>query len=556
MMKLYTGIIFVFLFFSCAVQAPPSGGPVDKTPPAIISFFPPPDTINVDVNTDIFIEFSEQIDKSSLENSLFVSPVFGEKFKIKWRKRKAFLIPPEKLKKDVTYVFNIGTDVKDLRNNHLKNSLSWAFSTGNKINKGKISGSIIGDRKLSGCFIWCFKKEKNKNLNPALSFPDYITQTGDDGKFSLNCIAKGTYRVFAFRDVNDDKKFTPETDPIGIPPEDIYINDSEFQNLNLWIAKVDTIPPDVEYISVLDRNKIEISFSEAIEIMADSIFKIFTENNRELKISNFYSGKNKNSIVLETDIQKENEIYHLKISGLSDLRGNFLFDPGDSLTFLGTATPDTVSPEILSFSPQDSSSDISCNTPISIVFSEPVDTTDINNKISLYSLSDSVNVDGKLIWLSPVEMNFVPSGDLKSQKEYIFSVELENITDKHSNKFQDSLFQVYFITENRDLKGSIIGTIVDSNRFNNFSYHLIITNSTGGKVFSELKINKPGKFNIPYFNTGQYKILVYKDLDNNGRYSFGKLSPFTYSEPFIKIDQPVEIRAGWDTEIGELIFKY
>jgi len=554
--KVSVFIGIVVCFFSCAVQGPPTGGPEDKTPPAVVFYFPPQDSTNIDPETEIYIEFSEDIDRISFENSLYVSPVFTEQLKINWRGKKAFLIPPEKLKDDVTYVFNIGTTVKDLRNNRLRSSLSWAFSTGSRIDKGKISGTVIGDKQLSGCFVWCFKKKNGEDLDPRFLTPDYITQVGEDGTFESNYMAEGIYRTFAFKDGNDDKKFTLALELIGIPPQEVSVSENESPELTIWMTQQDSIPPQVEYIKVLNKNTVEITFSEIVETGKDSVLFIYDKNNEELGIARFYLKEDKRTAILETGEQKDREIYHVRISGLPDLYENYLIEPGDSLTFLGSNVADTLRPEIISISPQDSSNNIPAESAIRILFSESVDTAGFSDRLSMENIIDSMKAEGTLHWISPVEAEFLPGKTLESQKSYLFTFNPFGLQDRNNNEFIDTLFQTFFSVENSNLKGNILGTLVDSSRSGQYNYRIILKNSTNNAVVAEHTIEKPGEFTLAGINPGNYNILIYKDLDGNERYSYGKLDPFTFSESFIVVDQAVDIRAGWDTQIEEIYFRY
>src|SRR4030042_1867927 len=60
----------------CAGQVQPSGGPPDTIPPAITRTIP--DTNAVRVSTHFFeLEFSEYVDRRSVEEAIFISPYLG-----------------------------------------------------------------------------------------------------------------------------------------------------------------------------------------------------------------------------------------------------------------------------------------------------------------------------------------------------------------------------------------------------------------------------------------------------------------------------------------------
>ena len=98
----------------------------------------------------------------------------------------------------------------------MKSSLSWAFSTGSEIDRGKISGTVIGEKELAGCFVWCFKLREGETVDPRFSTPDYITQVGEDGAFESVKMAAGIYRIFVFKDEKEDKKLRESMELLGI----------------------------------------------------------------------------------------------------------------------------------------------------------------------------------------------------------------------------------------------------------------------------------------------------------------------------------------------------
>ena len=63
-MKINTFLLLIVLcaLGSCAKQRPPSGGPVDKIPPEIVSVFPAPNSTQVKSNIKIMIEFTWLLD--------------------------------------------------------------------------------------------------------------------------------------------------------------------------------------------------------------------------------------------------------------------------------------------------------------------------------------------------------------------------------------------------------------------------------------------------------------------------------------------------------------
>ena len=73
-MKYYINILLVIsaMFFSCAVQSPPSGGLQDTEGPFIKRIDPPNGTFNFEGNIEIM--FNEMIDPKTIKSSIHIFP--------------------------------------------------------------------------------------------------------------------------------------------------------------------------------------------------------------------------------------------------------------------------------------------------------------------------------------------------------------------------------------------------------------------------------------------------------------------------------------------------
>ena len=139
-------LIFVLIIIGCATQVPPSGGPLDTTPPEIVKTYPENGTVNFKGNY-VEVEFSEYVDKRSVQDAIYISPYIQGEIQYKWSGRKLKLVFPEKLKDSTTYVITFGTEIKDLNaGNKMKESFTLAFSTGSAIDSGSIEGKIFSNK--------------------------------------------------------------------------------------------------------------------------------------------------------------------------------------------------------------------------------------------------------------------------------------------------------------------------------------------------------------------------------------------------------------------------
>ncbi|MFQ5584884.1 MAG: Ig-like domain-containing protein, partial [Calditrichia bacterium] len=111
-------ILIVIVSIRCAHKVAPPGGPEDKSPPKIIYTFPPADSTNIQVLPYLEILFDEAVEKTSFADQVWFIPEMKKGFKLKWKgSKKLRVLLQDSLEKNQTYIFNIGTGVKDLRGN-------------------------------------------------------------------------------------------------------------------------------------------------------------------------------------------------------------------------------------------------------------------------------------------------------------------------------------------------------------------------------------------------------------------------------------------------------
>ena len=545
-------LIFFILFIRCAVQGPPEGGPLDKIPPYIVKVYPLPNSIKVDTLSNIFVIFNKLMEHISVERSIFIAPVPKEKFNFRWEGKKLNVVMQNGLQKNITYVITIGTSAKDLRNNGIENSYFWSFSTGDKIDRGEVSGKIFGEKDVSEIFLWAFKIYENKQIKPSIDIPDYTTQSNKNGEFKIGYLPFGSYRIFALKDINNNLKYDIESDYIGVPFYDIKISEerNKFENFSLLLSKEDTTAPSIIDIKSINKNNILIKFSEkikkeSIKNLSDLTIYSSDKNIGQIRTEglNLYEETN---LQIITSNQKEGTNYYLNLSEIEDLSGNKFPKKMEVVSFIGSGSSDTTAPKIVSVSPEDSSKNLPPNTLIKVQFSEPIDTSSI---LEGFSLKDDVNMDvsGKITLEEPSYFTFSPSNPLIEKKSYNLTLKNDYIKDRYGNKMLKD-FSLYFEIGVRLSFGSISGQI-EINHVNKFEKVIVVmVDSKSMKEITKEKISNNNKYKIDFIKPGEYIIFAFVDSDGNGLFTPGKSFPFRPSERFTFIPELTVVRPGWDNE--------
>jgi len=184
-----------------------------------------PDTNAVRVSTrQIVLEFTEYVERRSVEESIFISPPVGI-LEFDWSGTELTIGFPDTLRKNTTYVVNVGTDIVDVRaRNRMASGFTLAFSTGDSIDQGWISGRVY-DEKPVGVMLFAYILDdiRPDTLDPTRTKPDFVVQTGGGGNYRLSNIPLKSYRLFAVRDEYRNFLYDRGIDQIGIASGDVVL---------------------------------------------------------------------------------------------------------------------------------------------------------------------------------------------------------------------------------------------------------------------------------------------------------------------------------------------
>ena len=148
----------------------PPGGPKDITPPDLIETFPLDGTVNY-AGGQIKLEFSEYIDEKSIERAIHILPTLTTRPELIYKGKKIYIDLPDSLLEDQTYIVVINRNLSDENKVKLAQGIQVAFSTGNKIDQGSISGKIYHS-KPSTVHLWKIQDEFD-SLEFYNRIPDY-----------------------------------------------------------------------------------------------------------------------------------------------------------------------------------------------------------------------------------------------------------------------------------------------------------------------------------------------------------------------------------------------
>ena len=271
------------LLYSCANQLPPSGGENDIIPPQVVRISPEPNTTNFNGNS-IEIEFDEYIDRRSFQDALFISPQPKSPYEVNINGTEVEIYFPEGLDKNKTFSIYIGKDLKDVRNgNAITKPIQFAISTGNKIDKGQISGQVY-TRTPDRIIILAFNLFGKATVNPAVEVADFISQLDEEGNFVFQNLPGGRYRVFALRDNDRNLIYDESFDELVMPVQDYEVaDDKPVEDADFMVDHIGLIPGSEQFYSILKPGPDKYIYSSvtdsSVNLPSDAKFYFYFKDN-------------------------------------------------------------------------------------------------------------------------------------------------------------------------------------------------------------------------------------------------------------------------------------
>lgn len=279
----------------CATSVAPGGGPEDKYPPRVAGVFPAPKSVNTPLELNVHLQFDEWIASSVPRSAVIISPPLEKKLKFEVDGDELFITSKARLDSNTTYTLTIASGLKDLRGNAVAEPFRLTFSTGSVIDSLEVSGramvtaSMIKKKQYPtvGLFLLGAKErashhylEKYRDSTLTVetdSLPQLVkepplfsTQTDSLGRFRLEGLKAGRYRVVAFLDVNGNQKIEPSAEWAGVGEFDLKLSPGFVDSLWIPLADQDTTPVSLESVFQKGKSALTAKFSKNLYI--DSLF--------------------------------------------------------------------------------------------------------------------------------------------------------------------------------------------------------------------------------------------------------------------------------------------
>ncbi len=560
--------ILPVLASGCATPIRPSGGPVDSVPPALISSQPANGDVNVEADR-VVLEFSERLDASSASRAVSVAPAFDTPPQVRARGRSLEIVFPDSLREETTYVISLGSELRDEHGIALQRPIAMAFTTGDVLDRGRISGRLINPASntgIGGFQLFAFRLPAVYGVLDSLSIPPdsimamfsganaryslpdprtdpptYSTEATGDGSFRLEYLREGPYFIVALEDLNrnrradDRERFAVPAFAVGIAVADSASGES-IRALELFVTVQDTSPPQLRRSRSISNQRFALSFDEPVRLRSHSTTAWTLSDSATgvaAALASVYQNPNTpTEILLRSSEALLSQPYLLTTSStIADSSGNGL---NLAATIVPSASPDTLSIRFEGFLPAAAAADsvflLRPDAWAGVRFNQPIDSLDFRQRVSVRGS------DGLLDYTTETQDGVRYDLNLPSAVR-AFRVEVQ---------MTDSTYTRRFAVPGADALGSISGRV----EVHGESVVRVEAHPASGSPF-ESAANTNGTFAIRNLPPGAYRLRLYVDFNENGRWDGGSLAPYAPPEPLLWLSAPISVRARWEHEIEE-----
>jgi len=560
------------LLFSCANRAAgPTGGPKDTIPPVVLKTNPLPGTLNYKKKL-IEISFDENIQLEKATENVIVSPAQIKSPDIRANGKNLTLELQDELTDSTTYTVNFGNAIVDLNEKNPLKNYSFSFATGNEIDTLKISGIVISAETLSpakGIYVGIYKEDNDSVFfkQPFLR----IAKTDETGRFTIENIKKGKYRVYALGDVNRDYMYQPGEDAAFIDSLVTPNAISAMKNDTIWkdSVTIDTIK-NVTFTNFQPQNILFKLFRESYkrqylvksERKQPECFTFYYNTTQaklpEIKPLNFdWEGK----YIVQKNATLDSLTYWITDTLLvkqDTLQMQVTYLKTDTLNKLVPST-DTLSmimrhPKINAKQKNISKKDVSFkfNTNLSpsfdkfnavvFKFESPLKLYDLS-KIHLNQKIDSTEKSLKVNWQSVDSTSLIYRIDYKWEPEQSYELKIdsaafidiyENVSNQYSSQFKIKSLDEY----------SGIKIILEPALPKVVFQALDAKDKVIAQKKNETKVTK-----IEFLKPGDYYLRLFIDENENGKWDPGDVKKMIAPETVYYYPNKLSLMANWEFEV-------
>ncbi len=222
----YSGL--ALLLIGCANRGiGPQGGPRDSIPPQLVKEIPLNRTTNFNAKK-IEITFNEYIQGDNVVDNVLLSPPMKQMPDIRFVGKKVLVQLNDTLKPETTYTIDFGRAICDFTEKNPLPGYRYAFSTGEVIDSMSVEGTILNSEDLkpaAGVLVGAYANLADSVFEQQAF--DYVSKTDSTGYFRIDNMRPGWYSIYALQDISRDYFYQPgEGLAFGLQLQSTYLVES------------------------------------------------------------------------------------------------------------------------------------------------------------------------------------------------------------------------------------------------------------------------------------------------------------------------------------------
>ena len=540
---LFSLILISFLFFDCANQKQPTGGPRDTIPPQLIYSEPENKSVNFNGN-EIILEFNEYIETDQLQNNLIITPSVQSEFKSRFNKRTVSIKfeEEEPFEPNTTYTFNFQNVIEDINEGNPWDSAKFVFSTGPYLDSLIIKGNIshlMTNKPAEEVIVSLYFADDT--LDVFTDKPPYFTTTDKEGNFSIENLKSAEYKIYALADENNNLVIDPDKEPYGFIGNNIVLNES-VEDINLFLYQLNVNPIRLFNAQSI-RNNYVLSFNKSLadyELSPDdttiNLYHNFIENNEKIRIYNTF--------------QNPADSFSVDLFVKDSINQQL-----DTMIYVKFEPVDLPSEELTQQFVPSNNAEIQTSFTGKFIFNKPIKSV---NYDSLFFMYDSLNFE----YLTNENISFSEHRD-----EISVNISLNAPEPNEDEPENENDNKVIFYSS----KGSFISVSNDSSTTIKRSYTFIDPTQYGlikGEVISDVEsfiiqllndnyevvreTKDEENFTFNFVEPGEYMIRVLFDTNMNGEWDPGNIKQSILPEPVVFYNEQetqnriISVKANWE----------
>jgi len=529
---------------ACANPVPPSGGPPDRTPPALVESTPPSNATNVQ-DPRIRLVFSEGIDPASVARALSITPTPERLPEVRVRGRTVTFTLPAPLRPNTTYVLTFDTNLRDLHGVALREPIVLAFSTGPTINRGRLAGRVLdaaSGRPVAGVDVYAYALSDTLPPHAWPDAPDYRTQTDPEGRFRFAYLSQQPYFVVALADRNRNRRPDPG-EAFAAPPIPTLMADTTDRPFpEAWLlTRLDTMPPAPQRVQPLSNRRLQVRFSEPVRLQTrdPSRWRLFSED-ATVPIDVVYQVAERPLDVLLYTAPLRATTYFLRPGGVVDTAGNPVRP--DTLRFTGSERPDTLRLRFLGFEPA-AEALLLPDQPLRLRFNQPPP-----DLAPYLSLTDTTGAPRAFRLESPDGTTYAlwPDPPLRPNER------LQLVLDGRIVGRPDTLWRATLALMPAAMLGSLSGVVQAADTTAPIVVELLPETPTLPLRRQTLPPGG-GMFHFEQLPEGRFRVRAFLDRNGNRRWDGGQLLPYEPPEPLRRLPEPLQTRPRWEVAAADTL---